>query len=120
MLSNLFWGEVQTRVFPALSLIVTVQVAPLVAPVVQLPPATLIPLPPASSKLPLRVKVAPPEFLHGAGFGAQVPQVGGVVSDGPGTVRLRFGGLVLHIHKSPGSTANSTFTIELYRFRSQI
>jgi hypothetical protein len=54
--STLLIGEVQVVVFPALSDIVTVQVSPCELPVVQDPPETLIPEPPASVD-PDRVKL---------------------------------------------------------------
>lgn len=79
-MSTGFWGLVQVVVLPALSEMLTVQVAPLLEPVVQEPPAVFMPLPPVSVEL-ARVKVRVPLDCHAAGFGVQVPQVGAVLSN---------------------------------------
>jgi hypothetical protein len=71
-------GEVQVVVLEALSEIVTLQVAPLVLPVVQV--YELLAIPEEASELPVRVKVVVPLFFQGEGLGDQVPQVGAVLS----------------------------------------
>ena len=70
-------GELQTVVFPALSLMVTWQVSPLYV-AVQLPPSTSIPLPPVSVELE-SVNVTF-EVLHEVPLGLHVPQVGSTES----------------------------------------
>lgn len=81
ILSILAVGDVQVRVFPALSRMVTLHVPPLVL-TVQLPHSTSIPLQPVSVELD-RVKVTFPE-LQEVPFGLHDPHVGSVSSAGGG------------------------------------
>lgn len=80
VVSILAAGDWQDAVFPALSLIVTVQRAPLVF-TVQLPPASWMPLPPVSVELE-RVNVTL-LFSQVVPSGDQSQQVGSVVSEPP-------------------------------------
>jgi len=79
VVSILFTGEVHVVVLPAISEIPTVQVSPFAPPVVQFPPAVLIPLPPVSVE-PDRVKACVPEVLQVLEVGDHVPQVGATLS----------------------------------------
>lgn len=81
VVSILAAGDWQDTVFPALSLMVTVQRAPLVL-TVQLPPASWMPLPPASSVELERVNVTL-LFSQVVPSGDQSQQVGSVVSEPP-------------------------------------
>jgi len=83
IISILFGGEVHKLVFPTLSVIVTWQVAPLVAPAVQEKEAAL--MPESVSDELVRVKVLVPTlsaFIQGTGAeGSQMlPQTGAVIS----------------------------------------
>jgi len=76
--SRLLTGEVQVVPFVALSVMLTVQVAPLVAAVVQDPPA--VAMPEGVSVEPERVNDWPPLECQGLDDGDQFPQTGRVVS----------------------------------------